>query len=330
MVLVRNAAIEQSPLRLMEVPEPAPAAEEVRIRVSCCGVCRTDLHVVEGDLPAERRPVVPGHQIVGIVDRIGQECSHLKIGDRVGVAWLRYTCGRCKFCTEGRENLCPFSRYTGYHADGGYAEFATVPEDFAYRIPETSDDLAAAPLLCAGIIGYRALKRTGIRPGGRLALIGFGSSAHVVLQIAIRRGCEVFVVSRNPNHQKLALELGAKWAGVDAAGMPDKADAAILFAPSGTLVPPALALLERGGTLALAGIHMSPIPAIDYDSQMFGERDIHPVTANTRQDGRELLAEAAGSGVRPRVFTYPLEDANKALLDMKSGRIDGTGVLLVR
>lgn len=329
MVLENIAPVEHSPLRMQDVAEPTPETGEVRLRVRCCAVCRTDLHVIEGDLPKSKLPLIPGHQIVGIVDQLGEQCERFRLGERVGVAWLRHACGRCRFCTTGRENLCPFSRYTGYHADGGYAQFAVVPEEFAYRIPETFDDFTAAPLLCAGIIGYRALKRTGLQAGGRLAIFGFGSSAHVILQIALRRGCQVYVVSRNANHQQLARDLGAAWAGSDASAIPSKADAAILFAPVGALVPPALAALERGGTLALAGIHMTPIPTIDYDTHLFQERDIHPVTANTRQDGRELLAEAAGSHVTPHTVTYLLADANRALADMKAGRIDGTGVLLV-
>ena len=328
MVLNQLAAIEQSPLRHESVPDPIPGAGEARVRVRCCAVCRTDLHVIEGDLPTAKLPVIPGHQVVGIVDQLGPGCTRLKVGDRIGIPWLRHTCGRCRFCTTGRENLCPFSRYTGYHADGGYAQLAVVPEDFAYLIPAGFDDIHASPLLCGGIIGYRALKRTHIRPGDRLLLIGFGSSAHVVLQIAVRRGCEVYAVSRAASHQQLARQLGATWAGDDCASAPHKADAAILFAPTGALVGPALAALERGGVLALAGIHMSPIPQIDYDTHLFQERDLHPVTANTRQDGQELLAEAAASGVKPHTQTYPLADANRALQDLKAGRIDGTGVLI--
>ena len=329
MVLEKNAPIEQSPLRRIEAPDPHAGRGEVRVRVHCCAICRTDLHVIEGDLPQMRMPIIPGHQVVGVVDELGAQCRDLRIGDRVGIAWLRHTCGRCRFCTTGRENLCPFSRYTGYHADGGYAQLAVISEDFAYHIPAAYDDITAAPLLCAGIIGYRSLKRTQIRPGARLALIGFGSSAHVVLQIALRRGCEVYVVSRSPNHQQLARDLGAAWAGADTAEMPQKVDGAILFAPAGPLVPTALASLDRGGVLALAGIHMSPIPMIDYNTHLFQERDIHPVTANTREDGRELLAEAAGSQMRPHTVIYPLGEANRALQDLKHDRIAGTGVLRI-
>ena len=334
MVLNQIAPIEQSPLRWEDVADPVAGPGEVRVRVRCCAICRTDLHVIEGDLPREKLPVIPGHQVVGVVDQVGPHASasaffqELRVGERIGIAWLRHTCGRCRFCTTGRENLCPFSRYTGYQADGGYAQFAVVPADFAYRIPDGIDDVLVSPLLCGGIIGYRALKRTGILPGGRLLLIGFGSSAHVVLQIATHRGCRVYVVSRAESHLKLARDLGAEWAGDKCESIPDKMDGAILFAPAGGLVPPALATLDRGGTLALAGIHMSPIPRIDYDAQLFQERDIHPVTANTRQDGQELLAEAIASGVRPHTRVYPLSEANRALEDLKGDRIDGTGVLL--
>lgn len=329
MVLEKNGPIEQPPLRWADVPDPVPGKGEVRIKVRCCAICRTDLHIIERDLPQEKMPVIPGHQTVGIVDQLGPDRTELKVGDRIGIAWLRHTDGSCRFCAVGRENLCPNSRYTGYHADGGYAQLAVVPEHFAYRIPEAFDDVTAAPLLCAGIIGYRSLKRTGIRPGQRLALVGFGSSAHVVMLIALARGCRVYVVSRGDNHQQLARDLGAAWAGGDASQMPDKADAAILFAPVGSLVAPTLSILDRGGVLALAGIHMSPIPQLDYDSLLFQERDIHPVTANTREDGRELLAEAAGAHVTPHVVRYSLQDANRALADMKNDRIDGTGVLIV-
>lgn len=328
MVLNQTAPIERSPLRMESVPDPVPGVGEVRVQMRCCAICRTDLHVIEGDLTGGKLPVIPGHQVVGTVDQLGPGCTRLKLGDRVGIPWLRHTCGRCRLCTTGRENLCPFSRYTGYHADGGFAQRAVVPEDFAYPIPVGFDDVHASPLLCGGIIGYRALKRTHVRSGDRLLLIGFGSSAHVVLQIAVHRGCQVYAVSRTAAHQQLARQLGAAWAGDDCASVPHKANAAILFAPVGALVGPALAALDRGGVLALAGIRMSPIPQIDYDTHLFQERDLHPVTANTRQDGRELLAEAAASGVMPRTTTYPVADANRALQDLKAGRIDGTGVLV--
>jgi propanol-preferring alcohol dehydrogenase len=329
MLLEDTAPIESAPLGLVDLPVPEPAAGEVRVKVHCCGVCRTDLHVVEGDLPREKMPVVPGHQVVGTVDALGPGCRRLQPGQRVGIAWLRWTCGRCQFCASGRENLCESARFTGYQADGGYAEYAVVHEDFAYEIPALFDDVQAAPLLCAGIIGYRALRRSQLPPGGRLALYGFGSSAHVLIQIATHRGCEVYVVTRDERHRELARQMGAVWAGARAEDMPVKAHSAILFAPVGELVPPALEKLEKGGTLALAGIYMTPIPAMDYQRYVFYERDIHSVTSNTRQDGRELLAEAAQIPLRPHTTVYPLAQANRALQDLKADRIAGTGVLMV-
>jgi propanol-preferring alcohol dehydrogenase len=330
MILEHPAPMESSPLKLRDIPEPVPGPNEVRIRISCCAVCRTDLHVIEGDLAPAKMPVIPGHQVVGVVDALGAQCKRIRAAMRVGIAWLRHTCGECRFCVDDRENLCPYSQYTGYTADGGYADYAVVPEDFAYEIPEQFGDVEASPLLCAGIIGYRAMKRANLRAGGTLAIFGMGSSAHIVLQIARFRKCSAFVVSRNPNHQKLAMDLGAAWAGDDASKMPQKVDSAIVFAPVGSVVPAALRSLDRGGVCALAGIHMSPIPQIDYDRDLFQERDIHPVTANTRQDAIELLQEAARAGVKPHTTTYPLADANRALTDMKSGKIDGTGVLIVK
>ncbi len=329
MLLTDTAPIESSPLRHTDVPDPVPGPGEVRVAVRCCAICRTDLHVIEGELPVRKMPVIPGHQIVGTVDAIGPGCSQLEAGQRVGVAWLRHVCGTCAFCAQGQENLCESSQYTGYHADGGYAEYAVVPEAFAYPIPDIFDDVDAAPLLCAGIIGYRALKRCCPRPGSTLALYGFGSSAHVVFQIAKHRGYTVFVVSRGGKHEQLARDMGADWAGSDPAGMPHKPDSAILFAPAGHLVPTALEALEKGGTLALAGIYMTDIPAMQYEDHLFYERDVHSVTANTREDGRELLAEAAKIPIRAHTTTYPLEAANQALQDLKADRINGSGVLVM-
>jgi len=329
MVLHEIAPIDSSPLKRVELTLPEPGEGRVRLRIRCSAICRTDLHVIEGDLPRQKLPVVPGHQIVGTVEAVGPLCRRLKLGQRAGVAWLRHTCGTCDFCTAGRENLCDSARFTGYHADGGYAEYTVVPEDFAYPIPEAFGDLEAAPLLCAGIIGYRALKRSELAPGGKLALYGFGSSAHVVIQIAQHRGSEVFVVTRGENHRKLARQMGAVWVGERAEDMPVKVDSAIVFAPAGELVPPALEALNKGGTLALAGIHMTPLPEMDYERYVFYERDIHSVTSNTRQDGRELLAEAAEIPIRPHTTTYPLDDANRALQDLKNDRISGTGVLVM-
>lgn len=329
MVLHDIAPIESSPLHCEDLADPAPGPGKVRLKVSCCTVCRTDLHVIEGDLPRARLPVIPGHQVVGTVDRLGAGCRLLQPGMRVGVAWLRHTCGQCDYCRRDRENLCESPRFTGYHEHGGYAEYAVVPEQFAYLIPDGFDDTSAAPLLCAGIIGYRALKRSNLQPGERLGLYGFGSSAHVVLQIALHRGCEVYVVTRGESHRDLARRMGAVWVGERAADLPAPVDSAIIFAPAGELVPPALEKLNKGATLALAGIHMSDVPSMDYERHLFYEKNVHSVTANTRQDGRELLAEAAAIPIRPHVSEYPLCDANHALRDLKGDRIAGTGVLLV-
>jgi len=329
MVLPQPAPIGTAPLQLQEVPTPMPGPGEVRLRVSCCAICRTDLHVIEGELPRAKLPIIPGHQIVGEVDTLGPGCCRLNLGQRVGVAWLRHTCSTCRFCLSGRENLCAAQRFTGYHADGGYAQYAIVPEAFAYSLPAGISDLQAAPLLCAGIIGYRALQRCNLQRGTRLALYGFGSSAHVVLQIARYRGCSVYVVSRSPHHCELARSLGAVWAGTQVADLPTCVDSAVVFAPAGELVPPALEKLERGGTLALAGIYMTDIPSLSYERHLFYERDVHSVTANTRADGRALLVEAALVPVVAQTTTYALRDANRALQDLKGDRLNGTGVLVV-
>jgi len=329
MVLEDIAPIESSPLKLTERPELEPGPGEVRLKVRCCAICRTDLHVIEGELPRRKMPIVPGHQIVGVVDRLGEGCTRLEVGRRVGVAWLRHTCGACRFCVAGRENLCEGQQFTGYHADGGYADCAVAPEAFVYEIPDAFGDVDAAPLLCAGIVGYRSLKRAELPDGGRLAIYGFGSSAHVIAQIALHRGAEVYVVTRGESHRRLAREMGAAWVGEKADDMPVKADSAIIFAPAGELVPPALEHLEKGGTLSLAGIYMTPIPRMDYERHLFYERDIQSVTANTREDGRELLAVAAEIPIRPHTSTYPLADANRALADLKADRLDGSGVLVM-
>jgi propanol-preferring alcohol dehydrogenase len=266
---------------------------------------------------------------VGIVEQLGEGCRKLKIGQRVGIAWLRSTCGKCEYCTSGRENLCEFALFTGYDADGGYAEFALVREDFGYVIPDAFGDVQAAPLLCAGIIGYRSLKRFNPRHNCKLALYGFGSSAHVVIQIARHRGYEVYVATRGQSHRELARQLGATWVGENAGQMPELVDSAIIFAPAGELVPPAMEKLKKGGTVALAGIYMSNVPAMEYEKHLFYERDLRSVTCNTRQDGVELLKEAAEVPIRPHTTTFPLEDANRALQDLKADRISGTGVLVM-
>jgi len=316
------------PLRAADIARPEPKPDQVLLAVKACGVCRTDLHVVEGDLPLVKSPIVPGHQAVGRVERSGPGASRFERGARVGIAWLRRTCGACALCASGRENLCEKSEFTGWHADGGFADYALVPEAFAYRIPPVFSDAEAAPLLCAGIIGYRALKRSEVAPGGRLGIYGFGSSAHVTLQVARARGCEVYVCTREASHRELARKLGAAWVGDIADATPAKMDGTIVFAPVGDLVPRALENLARGGTLALAGIYMTPVPALDYERHLFYERSVRSVTANTRADGEELLAEAARIPIRPETTAFPLTEANRALTLLKQGGFTGSGVLL--
>ena len=327
MVLEKTAGVETQPLRYQDVPEPRPGPGEVRVKVRYCAVCRTDLHIVEGELQSQKLPVIPGHQIVGMIDALGAQCHRYKLGTRVGVAWLRHTCGACKFCQNGQENLCPHSRFTGYHADGGYAEYAVVPEDYLYEIPSVIDDLNAAPLLCAGVIGYRAFKKSHFKDGGTLALFGFGSSAHIVIQIAKHHRGQVYVVTRSPRHQELARQLGACWTGGKANDMPTVVDSAILFAPVGELVPAALSVLEKGGTLSMADIYMTPVPSLDYEKHLFYEKTLCSVTANTREDGRQLLAEAAAIPIQSHTTVYSLRDANRALQDLKNDRLNGTAVL---
>ena len=329
MQLQQAAPIEKAPMRAVELQVPAPEPGHVRVHVTACGICRTDLHVIEGELPERCLPIIPGHQIVGRVDAVGDGVVDFREGERVGVAWLRHTCGSCRFCQTDRENLCEQASFTGYDADGGFAEYAQVPAPFAYRIPDDFDDVSAAPLLCGGIIGYRALTRAHVPSKGRLALFGFGSSAHVVLQIARHRGYRVFVVSRGAEHRQLARKMGAEWVGDNAAELPEKTDSAIVFAPAGELVPAALESIDKGGTVALAGIYMSDVPALDYEKHLFYEKRLQSVTSNTRTDGRALLIEAAAAGVRPHVTTYPLHEANRALQDLKSDRINGSGVLTI-
>lgn len=329
MRLEHPVPIASAPLRLVELPDPTPGPGEIVVRVRACAICRTDLHVVEGELPEQRSPIIPGHQAVGVVERRGDGARRFEVGARVGIAWLRHTCGRCPDCRRGDENLCARSRYTGYHDDGGYAERALVREDFAYPIPSEFCDEEAAPLLCAGIIGYRALERSRVEPGGRLGLYGFGSSAHLTLQLARARGCEVYVATRGASHRRLAESLGATWTGEASAPPPEPLDGAILFAPVGELVPPALRALRRGGTLAVAGIYLTPVPPLGYEQHLFHEKTLTSVEANTRRDGAALLAEAARIPLRPKTTAYPLAEANRALLDLKGDRIDGTGVLVI-
>jgi len=328
MLMRQPGSVADRPLRLEELAVPTPRAGEILVEIRACAICRTDLHVVEGELPALRTPLVPGHQAVGRVAGRGEAATRFREGDRVGIAWLRRTCGACLYCATDRENLCERAEFTGWHADGGYAEYAVVDEEYAYAIPSEFSDVEAAPLLCAGIIGYRALTLAAVRPGGRLGMFGFGSSAHVTIQIARARNLEVYVCTREPAHRQLARALGAAWVGDLREPMPHRTEGTILFAPAGDLVPVALRNLARGGTLALAGIYMTPIPRLDYEADLFYERGIRSVTANTRADGAALLAEAARARVRLSTTEFPLEVANQALELLKVGALSGTGVLL--
>lgn len=316
-------------LRLDTVEVPTPGPHELLVRVRACGVCRTDLHVTDGDLPAHRSWIVPGHEVVGEVVAVGAQALGHAVGDRVGIAWLRETCGSCRWCRSGSENLCPDSRYTGWDADGGYAEFATVPAAFAYALPPSGSDVELAPLLCAGIIGYRALCRANVPPGGRLGIYGFGASAHLTAQIALAQGAEVHVLTRDPGARRLALELGATSAGAADGRPPELLDAAILFAPAGELVPHALAALDQGGTLAVAGIHLSDIPRLDYQRHLFHEKSLTSVTSNTRADGESLFRLAGRLGVRATVTPYAFEDAADALADLAGDRVSGAAVLVM-
>ncbi len=326
----RPGPMDTGPLEQVttEVPRPEPA--ELLVAVHACGVCRTDLHVSEGDLPVHRERVTPGHEVVGEVVQVGAEAGdEFEVGDRVGIAWLRHTCGVCKYCQRGDENLCPKSRYTGWDADGGYAEFATVPAAFAHHLPSGYSDSELAPLLCAGIIGYRSLLRAELPPGGRLGIYGFGGSAHITAQVALAQGAEVHVMTREVGAQELAMELGAASAQGAADPPPVPLDAAILFAPVGDLVLPACAALDRGGTLAIAGIHLSDIPSLNYQRHVFQERQIRSVTSNTRADARAFLEFAGRHHIEVTTPEYPLEQPDRALTELSAGRIAGAAVLLV-
>ncbi|WP_338016657.1 zinc-dependent alcohol dehydrogenase family protein [Segeticoccus rhizosphaerae] len=314
-------------LRAGTRPVPSPAAGELLVRVEVCGVCRTDLHVTDHDLPRHRWPVVPGHEVVGTVVGLGPATIGFAVGDRVGIAWLRSTCGQCRWCRSGAENLCPAARFTGWDEDGGYADYTVAPAAFAYALPDELASADLAPLLCAGIIGYRALRRAGLPPGGRLGLYGFGASAHLTAQLAIAQGAQVHVLTRGDSARALALELGALSAGAADDHPPVPLDSAIVFAPAGELVPVALEALDRGGTLSLAGIHMSDVPPLDYGRHLFLEKTVTSVTANTRADGAELLRLAAALRIRPQVTSYPFDRANEALDDLWEGRVTGVAVL---
>lgn len=332
-LLHNPAPVAGRPLTIAEVITPAPGDDELLVRVQACGICRTDLHVIEGELPVRRSPLIPGHQIVGRVTARGARVKDFAVGDRVGIAWLNHTCGACEFCCSRRENLCEQPQFTGWTVDGGYAEYALAPASFTYHIPDDFEAAQAAPLLCAGIIGYRCLRLTGINENGwsgaRLGLYGFGAAGHISIQLARARGAEVFVCTRDrERHQALAHELGATWVGDASAEPPVKLDAAIIFAPAGELVPVALKAVRKGGTVVLGGIHMSVIPAFDY-SLIYGERVVRSVANNTRADGREFLSEAARIPVRTHVETFTFDQANEALIALKNDAIRGAGVLLI-
>ena len=328
MILNKPKPAHDHPLSEANIPKPRPGQKELLLKVSACGLCHTDLHTVEGELPLPKLPLVPGHQIVARVEDLGPGASRFKIGDRIGVPWLYRTCGECAYCRRDLENMCENIKFTGYDVDGGYAEYAVVHEDFAYVIPDTFDDVGAAPLLCAGVIGYRALRLSEIEPGVRLGLFGFGASAHVAIQVARHWGCEVYVFTRSAEHMKLARKLGAAWTGTAKEAAPAKVTNAVLFAPVGDLVHDALRALDKGGTLAINAIYLSPIPETEY-GLIYDERTVRSVTASTRADAEELLKVAAEIPIETEVETFPLKEANKALSLLKDSKIRGAGVLLI-
>jgi alcohol dehydrogenase, propanol-preferring len=323
------ARIEENPLRFTDYSAPTPGPGEVLVQVHVCGVCRTDLHVIEGELPPKKSPVIPGHQVVGIVEKTGEGTQRIAKGARVGVAWLHKTDGTCGYCRRGEENLCDAPLFTGYTVDGGYAEWIVAPESFVYPIPSEFPNEQAAPLLCAGIIGYRCLRLAEVARGAKLGFYGFGAAAHVAIQVAKFWGVDVFASTRDARHQKLAMELGAKWAGGTLDAPPEKLDAAIVFAPAGEIVPAALKALRKGGRLILGGIHMSDIPSFSYDL-LYEERMIRSVANNTRRDGEEFLALAAKIPIHTHVQVFPLSEANRALNALKNDAIEGAAVLRVR
>ena len=326
MQLFKPAPVEELPLQPVDLNVPQPASGQVLLRVQVCGVCRTDLHICEGELTPPHYPIIPGHQVVGIVEMLGEDVQGLEIGQRVGAAWLGKTCGKCAFCMRGEENLCPQARFTGFHFNGGYAEWMVAEAGFVYPLPAELSERQAAPLLCAGIIGYRALRKSGLQPGERLGLYGFGASAHLAIQIARYWGCEVFVFTRSRNHQRHAEALGAAWVGAPDQTPPQPLDRAVSFAPAGEIIPLGLAALRPGGVLAVNAVHASPIPEMSYHL-IYGERVLTSVANATHQDGKELLELAVKIPLQPDTVTYPLEDANEALLDLKYSRLNGEAVL---
>jgi alcohol dehydrogenase, propanol-preferring len=319
--------IDAGPLRRIERAVPEPGPRQLRVRVSCCGVCRTDLHLAEGDLPPRRAAATPGHEVVGVVDALGPGAGRFEIGVRVGVPWLGGTDGTCAYCRRGQENLCVAPTFTGWDVDGGYADFCVADEAYVYPLPDAIGDEQAAPLLCAGIIGYRALLRAEVPPGGALGIYGFGGSAHLTAQIALHQGLRVHVLTRGESNRALASELGADSVGAADAAPPEPLDGAILFAPAGELVPVALRALAPGGTLAVAGIWLSDIPRLTYTDTLFEERQLRSVTANTRADGEQFLQLAARFGIRATTHPYPMAEADRALADLAGGRFSGAAVL---
>lgn len=330
MVLEAFAPVKEKPLKLMDQPVPDPGPGEILLWIEFCGVCHSDLHIVEGDLKDARLPVIPGHQVVGIVIKAGEGAGErLTVGTKAGAAWLYAACGYCEFCLSGQENLCRMARFSGYHVNGGYAEYMVIPEKFAYRIPEGFTNLQAAPLLCAGIIGYRALRMSGAAAGARLGLYGFGASAHIAIQVAKRWGCEVFVFSRSEKHRQHALELGAAWAGDVQDEPPSKHLSSVVFAPAGEVVLRALENTDRGGTVAVAGITMTPLPELDYEKHLYWERTLQSVSNATRVDGEELLKLASEIPVKTSTKVFALKEANEALVELKESRIKGAAVLKI-
>ncbi len=328
MILKKQDRIENSPLRLEELPVPEPQASEIRLKISVCGVCRTDLHIVEGELPAHKMPVIIGHQIVGRVDKLGRNAKKYKLGERLGVPWLFKACGICKYCKSNRENLCDNPMFTGYDADGGFAEYTIVEEDFAYPLPENYTDREVAPLLCAGVIGYQAFKATGLNNSGKLGLFGFGSSAHILLQVCNHLGIDAYVVSRTEKELQLAKKLGAKWIGTIDDNMGTLLDAVIVFAPSGELLIKALKKIEKGGRVVSAGIYTTPLPGFDY-SYIYPEKSLTSVAHTSRQNVQEFLKLAGAFRIKTQINEYKLEDANNALLNIKHSKISGSSILVI-
>jgi propanol-preferring alcohol dehydrogenase len=329
MVLEKQQPLESRPLLLKDVPIPEPKDDEIRIKIAICGACRTDLHIVEGELPAHKMPVIPGHQIVGRVEKLGARVHTFKIGDRVGIPWLFKTCGRCKYCKTGNENLCEQALFTGYDADGGFADYVVISEDFAYRLPDNYTDREVAPLLCAGVIGYQAFQKTGLKNEGTLGLFGFGSSAHIIIQVAVHRGLEVYVVSRTQKELDLAQSLGAKWVGHIDDDMKAVLDAGIVFAPSGELLVESLKKLDKGGIIVSAGIYTTPLPGFDY-SLIYPEKCLTSIAHTTRKNVRDFLKIASEFKIKARVNEYPLEDVNLALLNIKNSKISGSTILTIK